>query len=122
MSATWITLLLLFGAVLARGMRSTKMWWVFLFTIMAGLLVGMLSKEAVNHFTKSDITASITQLISTVGNTDVECTLPVAFVTEATSLSGVVGYILYPEEVWSDALISIHTTKGRDSPDFEDDS
>ncbi len=122
MSATWITLLLLFGAVLARGMRSTKMWWVFLFTIMAGLLVGMLSKEAVNHFTKSDITASITQLISTVGNTDVECTLPVALVTEATSLSGVVGYILYPEEVWSDALISNHTTKGRDSPDFEDDS
>lgn len=50
MSATWILVLLLFGAVLARAMRSTKMWWVFLFTILAGLLVGMLGKEGCKSF------------------------------------------------------------------------
>lgn len=74
MSATWILVLLLFGAVLARAMRSTKMWWVFLFTILAGLLVGMLGKEAVNHFTKNDTTASIIQLINTVDNTGLHIT------------------------------------------------
>lgn len=66
MSATWILVLLLFGAVLARAMRSTKMWWVFLFTILAGLLVGMLGKEAVNHFTKNDTTASYLGCLSKV--------------------------------------------------------
>lgn len=122
MTATWILVLLLFGAVLARAMRSTKMWWVFLFTILAGLLVGMLSKEAVNSLTKDNTTASITQLINTVDNTDINCTLPVALVTETTCQSGVVSYILYPSEVLSDALIGNHTTKGRDSPAYVDDS
>lgn len=122
MPATWILVLLLFGAVLARAMRSTKMWWVFLFTILAGLLVGMLGKEAVNHFTKNDTTASIIQLINTVDNTDMDCTLPVVLVTETTCQSGVMSYISYPSEVLSDALVSGHTTKGRDSPAYEDDS
>lgn len=122
MSATWITLLLLAGVIFARAMRSTKMWWIFLFTIMAGLLVGMLSKEAVKHLVKNENTASITQLINTVDNTDLNCTLPVVLVTETTSQSGVVSYISSPSVVLSDALVSNHTTKGRDSPAYEDDS
>lgn len=122
MTATWILVLLFIGAITARFLRSTKMWWILLSAIMAGLLVGMLSKEAVNHFSKNDRTASITQLISTVDNMDMECTLPVVFVTETTSQSGVTSYITYSDEMLSDALISNHTTKGRDSPDYEDDS
>lgn len=122
MTATWIIVLLCIGAIVARAMRSTKMWWVFLFTIMAGLLVGMLSKEAVKYLNKDKITASITQLINTVDNTDMICTLPVVCVTEATSRSGVASYISYPYDVLSDALISYNTTNGRDSPDYEDDS
>lgn len=122
MSATWITLLLLAGVIFARAMRSTKMWWIFLFTIMAGLLVGMLSKEAVKHLVKNETTASITQLINTVDNTDLNCTLPVVLVTETTSQSGVVSYISSPSVVLSDALVSNHTTKDRDSPAYEDDS
>lgn len=121
MSATWIIVLLCIGAIVARALRSTKMWWIFLLTIMAGLLVGMLSKEAVKHFNKNEVTA-FTQLINTVDNTDMICTLPVVCVTETTSRSGVVSYILYPKEVLSDALISDHTTKGRDSPEYVDDS
>lgn len=122
MTATWILVLLFIGAITARFLRSTKMWWILLSAIMAGLLVGMLSKEAVNHFSKNDRTASITQLISTVDNMNMECTLPVVFVTETTSQSGVTSYIAYSDETLSDALISNHTTKGRDSPDYEDDS
>lgn len=122
MSATWILVLLLVGAIFARAMRSTKMWWVLLFTILAGLLVGMLSKEAVNHFEKNDVVASITQLINTVDSMGTECTLPVVLVTETTSHSGVTSYIHYSTEILSDALVSNHTTKGRDSPAYEDDS
>lgn len=123
MTATWILVLLFIGAITARFLRSTKMWWILLFTIMAGLLVGMLSKEAMNHLSKDERTASITQLISTVDSTNMECTLPVVTVTEGTtSRSGVTSYVSYSEEVLSDALVSGHTTKGRDSPAFEDDS
>lgn len=122
MSATWILVLLLLGAILARAMRSTKMWWILLFAIMAGLLVGMLSKEATNHITKSNKVASITELISSVDSTDVECTLPIALVTEAMCLSGVVSYVLYPSEILSNELINDYTTNGRNSPAYEDDS
>lgn len=122
MTATWILVLLFIGAITARLLRSTKMWWILLSTIMAGLLVGMLSKEAVNHFSKNNDIASITQLISTVDNMNMECTLPVVFVTETTSQSGVTSYITYSDELLSDALVGNHTTKGRDSPDYEDDS
>lgn len=122
MTATWILVLLFIGAITARFLRSTKMWWILLSTIMAGLLVGMLSKEAVNHFSKNDDIASITQLISTVDNMNMECTLPVVFVTETTSQSGVTSYIACSDELLSDALVGNHTTKGRDSPDYEDDS
>ena len=51
-----------------------------------------------------------------------DCTLPVVLVTETTCQSGVMSYISYPSEVLSDALVSGHTTKGRDSPAYEDDS
>ena len=122
MTATWILVLLFIGAITARFLRSTKMWWILLSTIMAGLLVGMLSKEVVNHFSKNDDIASITQPISTVDNMNMECTLPVVFVTETTSQSGVTSYITCSDELLSDALVGNHTTKGRDSPDYEDDS
>lgn len=121
MSAAWIIVLLFAGAFTARLLRSTKMWWVFLFTMMAGLLVGMLSKEAIRSLTKDNRITSITQLVNTGDITSAECTLPVALVTETTSQSGVTSYIPY-SGVLSDALTSIHTTNGRDSPAFEDDS
>ena len=122
MTAAWIIVLLIVAFVCTRIFRSTKMWWIFMSAILAGLLVGMLSKEAVKHLVKNETTASITQLINTVDNTDLNCTLPVVLVTETTSQSGVVSYISSPSVVLSDALVSNHTTKGRDSPAYEDDS
>ena len=53
---------------------------------------------------------------------NMECTLPVVFVTETTSQSGVTSYIACSDELLSDALVGNHTTRGRDSPDYEDDS
>ena len=92
--------------------------------IMAGLLVGMLSKEAVKQSKKIGVTASITQLIDIVDNGNDACTQCVVTVTEgSTSRSGAVSYIaLFTEPFMSDILVSNHITKGRDSPDIEDDS
>ena len=121
MSASMILVLLVVAAISARIMRSTKMWWIFLFTIMTGLLVGMLSKETVNHFVKKEVTASIAPLTNTVDNVDLLCMLPVVTVTEGAT-HGVTGYAIDLVEQLSDALVGNHTTKGRDSPEFEDDS
>ncbi|QOR56675.1 hypothetical protein [uncultured phage cr52_1] len=120
MSASMILVLLVVAAISARIMRSTKMWWIFLFTIMTGLLVGMLSKEAVNHFAKKEVMASIAPT-NTVDNVDLLCMLPVVTVTEGAT-HGVTGYTIDLVEPLSDALVGNHTTKGRDSPEFEDDS
>lgn len=121
MTATWIIVLLFVAFISARLLRSTKMWWVFISAIMAGLLVGMLSKEAKSHLAKGEIT-SITQLINTEDNGNVACMQCVEAVTEgSTSRSGAVGYIATYKPI-SGALISLNTTNGRDSPYIEDDS
>lgn len=92
--------------------------------ILAGLLVGMLSKEAVKQSKKTGVTASITQLIDIVDNGNDACTQCVVTVTEgSTSRPGAVSYIaLFTEPFVSDVSVSNHITKGRDSPDIEDDS
>lgn len=124
MTAAWIIVLLIVAFVCTRIFRSTKMWWIFMSAIMAGLLVGMLSKEAVKQSKKTGITASITQLIDIVDNGNDACTQCVVTVTEgSTSRPGAVSYIaLFTEPFMSDVLVSNHITKGRDSPDIEDDS
>lgn len=121
MSATWILVLIALAAITARAMRSTKMWWVLLFTLFAGLLVGMLSKEAVNHYTKHNDLVSITQSVNTGDSINLLCMLPVATVTEGAT-HGVTGYVANYIEMLPDAFTDYYTTNGRDSPAFEDDS
>ena len=113
--------LLTVAFILARLFRSTGMWWKLVFAIMAGLLVGMLSKE-VTKSSNSELT-SYTQLISTFNEGSMDCTQFVATVTEGPTVGHpeVVSYNShYP--LFKGVLVNSHTTKGRDSPGIEDDS
>lgn len=125
MSAIWIIVLLLVAFVFARGFRSDKMWWIYISCIIAGLLVGMLSKEVIETSKKVNHTTSITQLVNTVDDYSSACTQSlVCTVTEGTTncLSGVVSNMSELRVKLSDALISNIYTNGRDSPAIEDDS
>lgn len=125
MSAIWIIVLLLVAFVFARGFRSDKMWWIYISCIVAGLLVGMLSKEVIETSKKVNHTTSITQLVNTVDDFNSTCTQSlVCTVTKGTTdcLSGVVSNMTELKLKLSDALISNIYTNGRDSPAIEDDS
>lgn len=125
MSAIWIIVLLSVAFVFARGFRSDKMWWIYISCIVAGLLVGMLSKEVIETSKKVNHTTSITQLVNTVDDFNSTCTQSlVCTVTEGTTdcLSGVVSNMTELKLKLSDALISNIYTNGRDSPAIEDDS
>ena len=101
--------------------RRTIMWWIYIAFILAGLLVGMLSKE-VTKSSDSELT-SFTQLISTFNEGSMDCTQFVATVTEGPTVGHpeIVSYNpIYPS--FDEVLVNSHTTKGRDSPDIEDDS
>lgn len=122
MSAASILIVLLVAFVIARLYRSTKLWWIFISTILAGLLVGMLSKEVMDN--KS--VTSETQLISVTENVDLGCMQSLVVFAESnatTCLTGVAGNIpKYTENLRDITLISNTVANGRDSPDIEDDS
>lgn len=122
MSAASILIVLLVAFVIARLYRSTKLWWIFISTILAGLLVGMLSKEMVD----SKSTTSETQLISVTEDVNLGCMQSLVVFAESnatTCLTGVAGNIpKYTENLRDITLISNTVTNGRDSPDIEDDS
>lgn len=125
MSAIWIIVLLLVAFVFARGFRSDKMWWIYISCIVAGLLVGMLSKEVIVRSGMNKQDTSITQLINTVDDFNYACTQSlVRTVTEGTAnrLSGVVSNMSELKLKLSDALVSNTCANGRDSPAIEDDS
>ena len=125
MSAIWIIVLLLVAFVFARGFRSDKMWWIYISCIVAGLLVGMLSKEVIVRSGMNKQDTSITQLINTVDDFNYACTQSLArTVTEGTTnrLSGVVSNMSELKLKLSDALVSNTCANGRDSPAIEDDS
>ena len=78
MTAAWILVILLGSFICTRIFRSTRMWWIYVSFILAGLLVGMLSKE-VTKSSNSELT-SYTQLISTFNEGSMDCTQFVATV------------------------------------------
>lgn len=122
MSAASILIVLLVAFVIARLYRSTRLWWIFISTILAGLLVGMLSKEMVD----SKSTTSETQLISVTEDVNLGCMQSLVVFAESnatTCLTGVAGNIpKYTENLRDITLISNTVANGRDSPDIEDDS
>lgn len=116
--------LLTVAFILARLFRSTGMWWKLVFAIMAGLLVGILSKGITTS--DNDKHNTLTELVSTMSNNESLLCMQslVATVTEGTTdcLTGVAGYVVKDEELF-DALTNNSTfTNGRDSPEIEDDS
>lgn len=116
--------LLFVAFILARLFRSTGMWWKLVFAIMAGLLVGILSKGITTS--DNDKKDTLTELVSTMSNNESLLCMQslVATVTEGTTdcLTGVAGYVVKDEELF-DALTNNSTfTNGRDSPEIEDDS
>ena len=120
MTAAWIIVLLLVAFVLSRVFRSTKIWWSFISAIMAGLLVGLLSKEVVKS-TKVDNATTFTQLVNTVNDESVACMQnSTELIVEDPTITVVAGYIAKPYSF--DALTSTTATNGRDSPAIEDDS
>lgn len=122
MPAASILLLLLIAFVTSRLFRSTKMWWTFMSTIMAGLLVGMLSREVIGH--ENDNKTSQTQLVETTETVDLECMQSLAtcvgIVVLPLCLTGVAGNIIKSTEKLSD-IVSTNNTEanGRDSPKFK---
>lgn len=124
MTAAWILVLLVIAFVAARLFRSTRMWWILLSTIMAGLLVGMLSSEvsgSIKKDSKEKVTAQLVNTIDNISSTTYMQSLVVEGDSETTTAYPglqVIGTELY----LSDALTSNNTINGRDSPDIEDDS
>lgn len=124
MTPAIIIVLLTVAFILARLFRSTGMWWKLVFAIMAGLLVGILSKGITTS--DNDKHNTLTELVSTMSNNESLLCMQslVATVTEGTTdcLTGVAGYVVKDEELF-DALTNNSTfTNGRDSPEIEDDS
>lgn len=123
MTSAWIIVLLFAAFISARLFRSTKMWGILMSAIVAGLLVGLLSREAANSFKKT--TASISQLVNTVNDESAACmqSLVVAVTEGPTDCpSGVAGYKANFRDTSLDALTVNKAAKGRDSPGIEDDS
>lgn len=124
MPAASIILLLMIAFIASRLLRSTKLWWALLSTIMAGLLVGMLGREVIGQ--NNDNKTSQTQLIKTTSYVDSGCmqSLVTSVESDATIChSGVAGYIPECTERLRDMVLIGNTgTNGRDSPLIEDDS
>lgn len=122
MPAASILLLLLIAFVASRLFRSTKMWWTFMSTIMAGLLVGMLSREVIGH--ENDNKTSRTQLVETTETVDLECMQSLAtcvgIIMLPLCLTGVAGNITKSTKKLSD-IVSTNNTEanGRDSSKFK---
>ena len=120
-----IILLVLAAFIASRLLKSTKMWWTLMFAMLAGLLVGVLSKEVVNSSKKDKETTSITQVVNTNDN-ELEITGTqslVATVTEGTT----VAYLgLRVTNVISNKLSKVITnnfiSNNRASPEIINDS
>lgn len=124
MTAAWILVLLLVAFVSARLFRSTNMWWTLFTAIVAGLLVGMLSKEVAARSEKNKQTTSITQLVDTNDNQNLICMQSlVETVTEGSTVCQT-GVASNEEDskVLSGVFTSNTMINGRDSPEIEDDS
>lgn len=124
MTAAWILVLLLVAFVSARLFRSTTMWWTLFTAIVAGLLVGMLSKEVAVRSEKNKEATSITQLVNTIDNQNLICMQSlVETVTEGSTVCQT-GVASNDEDsrVLSKVFTSGTAINGRDSPEIEDDS
>lgn len=120
-----IILLVLVAFIASRLLKSTKMWWTLMFAMLAGLLVGVLSKEVVNSSKKNKETTSITQVVNTNDN-ELEITGTQSLVATVTEGTTVANLGLRVTNVISNELSKVitnnFTSNNRASPEIIDDS
>lgn len=120
-----IILLVLAAFIASRLLKSTKMWWTLMFAMLAGLLVGVLSKEVVNSSKKNKETTSITQVVNTNDN-ELEITGTQSLVATVTEGTTVANLGLRVTNVISNELSKVITnnfiSNNRASPEIIDDS
>lgn len=120
-----IILLVLAAFIASRLLKSTKMWWTLMFAMLAGLLVGVLSKEVVNSSKKNKETTSITQVVNTNDN-KLEITGTQSLVATVTEGTTVANLGLRVTNVISNELSKVITnnfiSNNRASPEIINDS
>lgn len=120
-----IILLVLVAFIASRLLKSTKMWWTLMFAMLAGLLVGVLSKEVVNSSKKNKETTSITQVVNTNDN-KLEITGTQSLVATVTEGTTVANLGLRVTNVISNELSKVitnnFTSNNRASPEIINDS
>ena len=120
-----IILLVLAAFIASRLLKSTKMWWTLMFAMLAGLLVGVLSKEVVNSSKKNKETTSITQVVNTNDN-ELEITGTQSLVATVTEGTTVANLGLRVTNVISNELSKVITnnfiSNNRASPEIINDS
>lgn len=120
-----IILLVLAAFIASRLLKSTKMWWTLMFAMLAGLLVGVLSKEVVNSSKKNKETTSITQVVNTNDN-ELEITGTQSLVATVTEGTTVANLGLRVTNVISNELSKVitnnFTSNNRASPEIINDS
>ena len=120
-----IILLVLVAFIASRLLKSTKMWWTLMFAMLAGLLVGVLSKEVVNSSKKNKETTSITQVVNTNDN-ELEITGTQSLVATVTEGTTVANLGLRVTNVISNELSKVitnnFTSNNRASPEIINDS
>lgn len=115
-----ILIMLLVAFVAAKLFRSTKMWWTLMSAIMFGLLIGIMSKEAVN---KQKLFTADTQVVSTVVDEDCsDMQSLVSTVTEGTTIAylGLQVIAEQSSDTLTDALSILYQSNGRNPPDYLD--
>lgn len=120
-----IILLVLAAFIASRLLKSTKMWWTLMFAMLAGLLVGVLSKEVVNSSKKNKETTSITQVVNTNDN-ELEITGTQSLVVTVTEGATIAYLGLRVTNVISNKLSKVITnnfiSNNRASPEIINDS
>lgn len=117
-----IIVLLLVSWIVARSYRSSNVWWIYVFTIMLGLLVGVVGKNLV----VSNNTTKVACSYNTDDNDDYSTNMQslVAAVTEGTTIAiqGLQVISMSNNNHLSGALYEQYLARGRDQPEIKDSS
>lgn len=116
-----ILALLVFAFIVSRINRSTKMWWTFVFTILLGLLIGIMSKQMTNSNEEEYATLSFDTVDNSYNTIDMQSL--VATVTEGTTVANLgLQVISSVSKELPDASLEKYLLKERDSPEIKDSS
>ena len=115
-----LCILLLAAFTAARYYRSTKMWWIYLFTILLGLLIGVTSKVSYDNKSEDKVTWLYNTDNSLCCSIDMQSL--VFAVTEGSTIVRPRLQVINNNIKLLGALYNMHLTKGRDQPSIKDSS